>query len=66
MTAEYRPGDEVPSIYDRIHAAIQPNGELPSSFPCGVPSPREFHGPTVLGTASAATTIGWQRLICRR
>ena len=32
MTAEYRPGDEVPSIYDRIHAAMQPNGELPSSF----------------------------------
>ena len=32
MTAEYRPGDKVPSIYDRIHAAIQPNGELPSSF----------------------------------
>ena len=32
MTAEYRPGDNVPSIYDRIHAAIQPNGELPSSF----------------------------------
>lgn len=32
MTAEYRPGDNVPSIYDRIHAAIQPNGELPLSF----------------------------------
>ena len=32
MTAEYRPGDNVPSIYDRIHAAIQPNGELPPSF----------------------------------
>ena len=32
MSAEYRPGDNVPSIYDRIHAAIQPNGELPPSF----------------------------------
>ena len=32
MTAEYRPGDKVPSIYDRILAAIQPNGELPPSF----------------------------------
>ena len=32
MTTEYRPGDKVPSIYDRIHAAIQPNGELPPSF----------------------------------
>ncbi len=32
MTAEYRPGDNVPSIYDRIHASIQPNGELPPSF----------------------------------
>ena len=32
MTTKYRPGDKVPSIYDRIHAAIQPNGELPPSF----------------------------------
>ena len=39
MTAEYRPGDNVPSIYDRIHAAIQPNGELPSSFSLRSPNP---------------------------
>ena len=39
MTAEYRPGDNVPSIYDRIHAAIQPNGELPSSFSLRSPDP---------------------------
>ena len=39
MTAEYRPGDNVPSIYDRIHAAIQPNGELPSSFSVQSPDP---------------------------
>ena len=38
MTAEYRPGDNVPSIY-RIHAAIQPNGELPSSFSLRSPDP---------------------------
>ena len=39
MTAKYRPGDKVPSIYDRIHAAIQPNGELPSSFSLRSPDP---------------------------
>lgn len=39
MTAEYRPGDNVPSIYDKIHAAIQPNGELPSSFSLRSPDP---------------------------
>ena len=39
MTAKYRPGDKVPSIYDRIHAAIQPNGELPSSFSLQSPDP---------------------------
>lgn len=39
MTAEYRPGDKVPSIYDRIHAAIQPNGELPPSFSVQSPDP---------------------------
>ena len=39
MTTESRPGDNVPSIYDRIHAAIQPNGELPSSFSLGSPNP---------------------------
>ncbi|MBO6211085.1 MAG: hypothetical protein J6N99_10405 [Schwartzia sp.] len=39
MSAEYRPGDKVPSIYDRIHAAILPNGELPSSFSVQSPDP---------------------------
>ena len=39
MSAEYRPGDNVPSIYDRIHAAIQPDGELPSSFSVQSPDP---------------------------
>ena len=42
MTAEYRPGDNVPSIYDRIHAAIQPSGELPASFSLQSHSPEEI------------------------
>ena len=42
MTAEYRPGDNVPSIYDRIHAAIQPSGELPASFSLQRHSPEEI------------------------
>ena len=63
MTAGYRPGDKVPSIYDRIHEAILPNGGLPSTFPWEAIMTGTLNGPTARWTASAAITSAWKRLV---